>query len=152
MPTARHEPVPGFDLDCRVEVVLARDGGWWRPAAAEPLSEPSASCFPRVSVDASGRLWLAHRSVRQLPFAEYVAHVAVRVHTGGAWSPPRLLPASDGSCTEIALAPRADGIAVAYHGDGHAARHVAMVSGAAPSDPPRRQEGCRGSTCGCRRG
>ena len=124
-----HDPVPDFDLDCEVGVLSVRDGAFSTPVTAEPIADRSAACYPRVAIDAVGRLWIAYRSLRQLPFGDYVAHVAVRVHDGGEWSVPRLLPASDGTCAEFSLCPADVGVTVLYHGDGHAQRHVAMLRG-----------------------
>lgn len=124
-----HDPIPGFGLTCHVDVLLVRGGEFHRPAAGGPIAESAAACYPRVAVDGQGVLWLAHRTMRQLPFGDYLAHVAVRAHVGADWSPPRLLPASDGTCSELSLRPAEQGVTVLYHGDGHAERHLAMLRG-----------------------
>ena len=124
-----HDPVPDFDLACHVEVVAIRGRELSTPVASAPVAERAAACYPRVAVDGAGRLWLAHRSMRQLPFGDYLAHVAVRVHLGDDWSPPRLLPTSDGTCAEFSLCPDEHGVTALYHGDDHARRHLEMLRG-----------------------
>ncbi len=133
--SSAHDPIPGFELSCQIDVVAFRDGEFSSPRSEQPLTERSAACYPKVAVDELGRLWLAYRSMRQLPFGEYVAHAAVRVHQGTDWSAPRLLPASDGTCAEIALvaAPESNGVRLLYHSDNHAARHLAMLRSAEPA-------------------
>ncbi len=127
---APHDPVPGFELSCRIEVLRLREDGWATPQSSQPLQERTAACYPHVTVDAAGRLWLAYRAMRQLPFGEYVAHAAVRVHEGNDWSAPRLLPSSDGTCAEVALVAgdgTHDAVRLLYHSDNHAERHLGML-------------------------
>jgi hypothetical protein len=135
-----HDPVPGFELSCQIEVLLVGEDWCSAPRSAQVLTERTAACYPRVAVDPLGRLWLAYRSMRQLPFGEYVAHAAVRVHQGSDWSAPRLLPSSDGTCAEVALVAgdgEHDAVRLIYHGDNHTARHLAMLRNPEP-DPGTR--------------
>ncbi len=139
-----HDPVPDFDLTCHVEVVAVTGRTFGTPVTTQPIAERAAACYPRVAVDGDGRLWLAHRTMRQLPFGDYLAHVAVRVHDGDDWSPPRLLPTSDGTCAELSLSPGEHGVTVLYHSDDHARRHLAMLRGhAQPSQYLSSEEALR---------
>jgi Protein of unknown function (DUF3604) len=135
-----HDPIPGFDSACRVDVVhiTRHDDGesFTTVAAPDTIAMRSAACYPRVAVDGIGRLWMGYRAMRQLPFGDYLAHMAIRCHEGAGWSPERILPASDGTCAEFAMLPEPRGVQVLYHTDGHAARHLHMCrSHPAPEDP-----------------
>ena len=125
-----HDPVPGFASACRVDLVHISAGfhgeTFATVAAPDTIAMRSAACYPRVAVDGTGRLWVAYRAMRQLPFGDYLAHMAVRYHDGDRWSLERILPASDGTCAEFAMLPEQRGVQVLYHTDGHAARHLHM--------------------------
>lgn len=121
--------LPAYSLVSRLEVVRWDSGGWSRPAG-EAVVERSAGTYPRLAVDTLGRLWLGYRSMRQLPFRHYLAHVAVRLHTGDAWSEPTLLPHSDGTNAEFSLRNEGDHVAVVYHGDDHEARYRQLLQSA----------------------
>lgn len=132
---ASFQPLPSYSLDTRIAVVRADQDGFTR-VTGPMVCERTEGGYPRIAVDDAGRLWLGYRTLRQLPFRNYLSMVAVRTHDGNGFSEPVLVPGSEAAVSEFALVAEDDGVAVVCVGDSFPDDFRAMLR----QDPLSREE------------